>query len=57
MLAFGLSRSLLLSDEPLIEQVQATLEDQDFRIGSFVETIITSAQFRNRLNPDSQLDP
>jgi len=57
MLAFGLSRSLLLSDEPLIEQVQATLEDQDFRIGSFVETIITSPQFRNRRNPGSQLDP
>ncbi|MEE2636003.1 MAG: DUF1592 domain-containing protein [Acidobacteriota bacterium] len=57
MLAFGLSRSLLLSDEPLIEQVQATLEDQAFRIGSLVETIITSPQFRNRRNPDVQLDP
>jgi len=57
MLAFGLSRSLILSDEPLIEQVQATLQEQDFRIGSLVETIITSSQFRNRRNPDSQLDP
>jgi len=57
MLAFGLSRSLLLSDEPLIEQVQAALEDQAFRMGSLVETIITSPQFRNRRNPDSQLDP
>ena len=57
MLAFGLSRSLLLTDEPLIEQVRDSLEDQDFRIRALVETIIASPQFRNRRNPDSQLDP
>lgn len=55
MLAFGLSRSLLLSDEPLVRQMHATLEDEEFRIGSLVETVVTSPQFRNRRNPVSQL--
>ena len=56
MLAFALSRSLLLSDEPLIEQARMSLEDHDFRFGALIETIIASSQFRNRRNPDSQPD-
>ena len=52
MLAYALSRSLLLSDEPLIEQAQANLAAKDFRFGALVETIVTSPQFMNRRDPD-----
>jgi hypothetical protein len=53
MLAYALSRSLLLSDEPLIEQAQANLAAKDFRFGALVETIVTSPQFRNRRDTDA----
>ncbi len=52
MLAYALSRSLLLSDEPLIEQAQANLAANDYRFGALVETIVTSPQFMNRRDPD-----
>ncbi|MDA0206703.1 MAG: DUF1592 domain-containing protein [Acidobacteria bacterium] len=52
MLAYALSRSLLLSDEPLIEQAQANLAADDYRFGALVETIVTSPQFMNRRDPD-----
>jgi hypothetical protein len=52
MLAYALSRSLLLSDEPLIEQAQTNLAAKDFRFGALVETIVTSPQFMNRRDPD-----
>jgi hypothetical protein len=52
LLAYALSRSLLLSDEPLIEQAQANLAANDYRFGALVETIVTSPQFMNRRDPD-----
>jgi mono/diheme cytochrome c family protein len=52
LLAYALSRSLLLSDEPLIEQAQANLAAKDYRFGALVETIVTSPQFMNRRDPD-----
>lgn len=52
LLAYALSRSLMLSDEPLIEQAQANLAAKDFRFGALVETIVTSPQFMNRRDPD-----
>ena len=56
MLAFALSRSLLLSDDPLIAQARTGLEGHDFRVGSLIETIITSSQFRNRRHSEAQPD-
>ena len=52
MLAFALSRSLLLSDEPLIEQAQAELKANDYRFGTLIEAIVTSPQFLNRRTPE-----
>ena len=60
MLAFALSRSLLLSDEPVIERMKAGLAVNGYRFASLVEAIVTSPQFLNRRSssppgkPDSQ---
>jgi hypothetical protein len=52
MLAYALSRSLQLSDEPLIAKAQENLKANDFRFSSLMETIVTSSQFVNRRDPD-----
>lgn len=52
MLAYALSRSLQLSDDPIIEQAQANLKANNFRFASLIETIVTSPQFINRRDPD-----
>ncbi|MEX2304327.1 MAG: DUF1592 domain-containing protein [Bryobacterales bacterium] len=48
MLAYALSRTLLLSDEPVIEQAQANLKKSDYQFGALIETIVTSPQFLYR---------
>lgn len=45
MLIYALGRGLLLSDEPLIEKMQARLAVNGYRFSSVVETIVTSPQF------------
>ena len=52
LLAYALSRSLQLSDEPTIERMQTKLAADGDRFGSLVETIVTSPQFLNKRNPD-----
>ena len=52
LLAYALSRSLLLSDEPLVEQMHANLAADGYRFASLVETIVTSPQFLNRRRSD-----
>jgi hypothetical protein len=53
LLAYALNRSLQLSDEPVIEQIQAKAAADEFRFASLVETIVTSPQFLNRRLPDT----
>src|SRR5581483_507685 len=48
LLAFALNRSLQLSDEPVIERMQAKAAANEYRIDSLVETIVTSPQFLNK---------
>ena len=48
LLVYALGRSLLLSDEPLIERMGARLASNGYRISALVETIVTSPQFLNR---------
>ncbi|OYP28230.1 DUF1592 domain-containing protein [Rhodopirellula sp. MGV] len=48
LLAYALGRSLIVSDEPLIEQMKLRLEHNDYAFSSMVETIVTSDQFLNR---------
>jgi len=52
LLAYALGRGLMLSDERLVGEVRAKLSADDFRIGSLVECIVTSPQFRNRRGRD-----
>ncbi|MCA9118623.1 MAG: DUF1592 domain-containing protein [Planctomycetaceae bacterium] len=48
LLSYGLGRSLMLSDEPLVAKMQTQLEADDFRFSSLVESIVTSPQFLNK---------
>jgi hypothetical protein len=48
LLAYALNRSLQLSDEPLIERMQARAAANDYRFDSLLESIVTSPQFLNK---------
>jgi Protein of unknown function (DUF1592)/Protein of unknown function (DUF1588)/Protein of unknown function (DUF1585)/Protein of unknown function (DUF1595) len=48
LLAYALNRSLQLSDESLIEDMDTRLVAKEYRFNSLVETIITSPQFLNK---------
>jgi len=48
LLSEALSRSLLISDEPLIEQMKQNLAGNSYRFSSLIDTIITSRQFTNK---------
>jgi hypothetical protein len=48
MLAYALGRSLLLSDEPLLEEIRTKLAAREYRFFALVEGIVSSPQFRNR---------
>lgn len=45
LLSYGLGRSLILSDELLIREIQRKMKDEDDRFGCLVESIVTSPQF------------
>ena len=45
MLVYALGRSLLLSDEPLVQRMNARLAASGYRFGMLAETIVTSPQF------------
>ena len=58
LLSYSLSRSLQLSDDPVVEQMQTRMSATGYQFGSLVETIVTSRQFLNRRRPESiQLQP
>jgi hypothetical protein len=48
LLAYGLGRSLLLSDDPLINRMKKTIAENKGRFSSLVEVIVTSSQFLNK---------
>jgi hypothetical protein len=51
LLTYGLNRTLQLSDEALVDSMQANLAAQGYGFDSMVETIVLSPQFRNRRMP------
>ena len=53
LLSYSLSRSLQLSDDPVVEQMKTRMSATGYRFGSLVETIVTSRQFLNRRRPES----
>jgi hypothetical protein len=52
LLTYALGRSLILSDDPLIDEMLAKLAAGGYRFGSLVEAIVTSPQFLRRRCPD-----
>jgi hypothetical protein len=48
LLTYALGRSLLPSDEHLLEETRKRLQANGYRFGSMVECIVTSQQFMNR---------
>ena len=48
LLAYALNRSLILTDEPIVERMEAALAHDDNRFDTAVETVVTSRQFLNR---------
>jgi hypothetical protein len=53
LLSYSLSRSLRLSDDPVVEDMKARMAATGYQFGSLVETIVTSRQFLNRRRPES----
>jgi hypothetical protein len=52
LLAYALGRSLILSDDILIESMRAKLARDGYRFDSLVESIVTSSQFRYKRGGD-----
>ena len=52
LLSYSLSRSLQLSDDPLVEQMRTRMSATGYRFNTLVETIVTSRQFLNRRRPE-----
>ncbi len=46
LLSYGLGRTLILSDEPLVERMLAKLRESDYSFSVLIEAIVTSPQFR-----------
>jgi hypothetical protein len=53
MLVYALGRSLMLSDEPAIEEMRARMAANGNRFSTLVESIVTSSQFLNKRGPGS----
>jgi hypothetical protein len=51
MLVYALGRSLILSDEPLVQRMNAKLAGNGYRMSGLVETIVTSPQFLKTRTP------
>jgi hypothetical protein len=55
LLAYALNRSLVLSDEGLIERMNTRLAADGYKMDSLVEAIVTSPQFLNKRWPDARV--
>ncbi|HYI92856.1 MAG TPA: DUF1592 domain-containing protein, partial [Bryobacteraceae bacterium] len=53
LFAYAMNRSLQLSDELIVERMQALATKNEYRLSSLVETIVTSPQFLNKRIPEA----
>jgi hypothetical protein len=51
LVSYALGRSLMLSDETVIEKMQAKLSANGYRFSTLVDAIVTSPQFLNKRTP------
>ena len=47
LLGYALGRAVILSDRPLLAELQRHLAAQDFQFSAAVETVVNSSQFRD----------
>ena len=57
LLAYGLGRTLIISDEPLVQTMRAHLKSDHFRFSSLIETVVTSPQFLNHRDTELAHNP
>jgi hypothetical protein len=57
LLAYGLGRSLQLSDDLTVQRMDARMAANSYRFDTLVETVVTSPQFLNKRNSDSREKP
>lgn len=58
LLGFALGRTVVLTDQPLLDAMVKSLEENDFRVSAAIKTIVTSPQFlliRGRAAGESEL--
>ena len=48
LLAYGLGRTLILSDEPMIDEMRAKLSKDGYKFDTIIEMIVSSPQFLNK---------
>jgi hypothetical protein len=53
LLSYALGRALIPSDDPTIDAMRESLQNNGYRITSAIETIVLSPQFRNRRGRDT----
>jgi len=51
LLAYSLGRTLMISDEPLLDKMKSRLAADSYKMDSLVETIVTSPQFLDMRGP------
>lgn len=54
LLAYGLGRGLLLSDEPTISLMKQTLKENEHRFAPVVQVVVESSQFLNKRSTDTE---
>ena len=47
-LGYALGRSVILSDQPLLQEMESALEQNEYRFSVLFETVVKSPQFRNQ---------
>ncbi|MDB4433030.1 DUF1592 domain-containing protein [Akkermansiaceae bacterium] len=56
LLGYALGRSVLLSDEPLLDEIQLQLVQNDYQISQIIESIVLSRQFREIRGRDHSIE-
>lgn len=56
-LGYALGRSVILSDEPLLSEMELALKRHDYRFSALFETVILSPQFRKHRGHDVVVGP
>jgi hypothetical protein len=55
LLGYALGRSVQLSDDPLLQEMQQQFEEHEYRFSAAVETIVRSRQFREIRGKDAHI--